>query len=271
MDAKKANIIVHSKMADTYNQREPHFRQENQKKVKALLQEIRSMTGEKLLDIGCGTGFIINLAREIFDEIHGVDITEAMLEKVDVSKGNITLHNVSADDLPFEDDYFDSIASYAFLHHLDDYVGVLQESYRVLREGGIFYIDLEPNKFFWDLIQVHKDDEACLLSDIVKNEIDSVCHTDQKVFEEYRIDKEIFNKAEHIKSISGGIDAERFKKDVAKTGFGECKINYQWFAGQGKVFHDQSPKDAERIDSYLQEILPLSRSLFKYLQFIIKK
>lgn len=147
----KANVAVHTLMADSYNTNEPHFRPENQAKVRRNIEQVKQTTnGNRLLDIGCGTGFIINLAKDLFAEIHGVDITQAMLSKIDTSVGNITLHNTIAEKLPFEDGYFDVVTAYSFIHHLEDYRPVLSEVKRVLKPEGIFYIDLEPNKLFWE-------------------------------------------------------------------------------------------------------------------------
>jgi len=271
MKVPDANILVHTRMADTYNEREPHFRPENQAQVRKVLESIRARSGGKLLDLGCGTGFIIDLADGLFDEIHGIDITEAMLAKVDTSREHVTTHLGSADALPFEDDSFDVVTSYAFLHHLEDYKPVFDEVRRVLRPGGIFYVDLEPNAHFWRLASHFDVEEPGDYSDIVRKEIHSVCHTDDDVMEEYGIAKDVFNAAEHIKSIAGGIFGETLRTDALEAGFSTCDVQYQWYAGQGKVLHEQSAAAAETVDGYLREMLPLSRSLYKYIRFIITR
>ena len=75
-----------------------------------------------------------------------------MLDRVDRSSGNITLHNTSAEKVPFPDNHFDMVSAYSFLHHTEDYRKVLREVARVLKPGGICYVDLEPNKAFWDAL-----------------------------------------------------------------------------------------------------------------------
>jgi ubiquinone/menaquinone biosynthesis C-methylase UbiE len=270
----KANIDVHTMMADTYNSKEPHFRPENRAKVRANLEALKAKGGDKLLDIGCGTGFIIDLAKDLFPEIRGVDVTQAMLDRVDVSSGNISLLNCSAEKLPYSDDYFDVVTAYAFLHHVEDYRKILREVFRVLKRGGSFYIDLEPNSVFWtameDLDRVRKDGRFAL-SDIVLKEIDSVLYTDDRVEKEFGIEKDVFNKAEYTKSILGGIDPPRFMEDTRNIGFSECTVSYEWFLGQGAVMHGQSMQDALIVENYLRKVLPLSRGLFKYLKFILVK
>ncbi|MDQ2681307.1 MAG: methyltransferase domain-containing protein, partial [Candidatus Eremiobacteraeota bacterium] len=209
-----ANIEVHSKMADSYDSNEPHFRAENQRKVRDVLVGLSRRTGrERLLDVGCGTGFIIRLAHDLFDQIDGIDITPAMLAKVDQSPGNIRVHTGVAESLPFEDATFNMASSYAFMHHVADHHSVLREVRRVLRPGGLFYIDLEPNKLFWQQM-VELESAGAAYSDIVAREIESVLHTDEAVEGDFDISSKTFRDAEPIKSVLGGFDPYQFRSDA---------------------------------------------------------
>jgi ubiquinone/menaquinone biosynthesis C-methylase UbiE len=269
-----ANIEVHTRMADSYNREEPHFRPENRAKVRAKLERLKSAGGNALLDLGCGTGFIIDLARDLFGEIHGVDVTQAMLDKVDTSRGNISLHNAPAESLPFQDDYFDIITAYAFIHHVEDYIKVLREALRVLKPGGLIYIDLEPNRLYWSAISdLERRSPAGDpgVSAIVAKEIDSVLHTDDRVQKDFGIAEEVFNKAEFTKSILGGIDPWDFPRQCKEVGFSRCDVSFEWFLGQGAVMHGQSFSEAVTVETYLRNVLPLSAHLFKYLQFVLTK
>jgi len=271
-EVMQANVLVHTKMIDAYNN-EPHFRPENQARVRSVLENLKFKTGgEKLLDIGCGTGFIINLAKDLFQEIHGVDITPAMLSKVDLSTGNITLHNIPAENLPFPMESFDVVTAYAFLHHLEDYIRVIEEVFRVLKVGGLFYVDLEPNKLFWLAMQkLEQERHASSYSFVVEKEIAAALHTDEHVQAHFDIDQHTFNKAEYTKSILGGIDPHQFQQDAISIGFSECQVYPQWFLGQGSVMHGQSFETANVIESFLLERIPLTNHLFKYLRFILRK
>jgi len=268
----EANIEVHTKMIDVYNQ-EPHFRPENQEKVKKQIAQLQKQINAKtLLDVGCGTGFILNIANDLFEELYGVDITQAMLDKVDISSGKIKLYRTLAQKLPFDNNYFDMASSYAFLHHLDDYKDVLREVYRVLKPGGIYYIDLEPNKFFWEAIStLNQNSSQRSYSNIIQKEIDAVLYTDQKVMEEFGIDAEVVRNAEYIKSVLGGIDPNIFCTIAKEIGFKEVIFEYDWFLGQGTIMHQHSFDEADKIDNYLKDSLPLSKHLYKYIKFILKK
>ena len=267
----EANIQVHTRMADSYNRNEPHYRPENRAKVRARLEEMRRrFGGARLLDLGCGTGFIIDLARDLFAAIDGVDVTQAMLDRVDRSSGNIRLLRCAAEALPFGDACFDVVSAYAFIHHLKDYPTVLREACRVLKPGGGCYIDLEPNRLFWQAM-VRLEREAGGYSDIVLREIDAVLHRDEGVMAEFGIAKEVFNAAEYTKALRGGIDPWAFRQECLGLGFNACEISFEWFLGQGAVMHQQSFDAAASVEAYLRRILPLSADCFKYLRFVLTK
>lgn len=268
----EANIEVHSKMANSYHN-EPHFRPENQEKVRNRIIKLQQKINAKnLLDVGCGTGFILNIAKDLFEDLHGVDATQEMLDKVDLSSGNITIYNKLAQELPFENESFDMVSSYAFLHHLEDYKEVLKEVLRVLKKGGLYYIDLDPNKDFWTAMDnLEQKEDNNKYSPIVQKEINSVLHTDKKVMEEFGIEPEVFNNAEYTKSILGGIDPEELCKAALEMGYSNASFEYDWFLGQGTIMHEHSFQEAEAIDQYLKMVLPLSKHLYKYITIVLEK
>jgi ubiquinone/menaquinone biosynthesis C-methylase UbiE len=267
----RANIEVHSQMADRYDADEPHFRPENRAKVRAVLEKLSERAGRgRLLDVGCGTGFIISLAADLFAEIDGIDVTPAMLARVDTSKGTVRVHEGRVEALPFADDTFDMASSYAFMHHVADHRAILREVRRVLKPGGLFYIDLEPNKLFWERM-VELERAGGSYSDIVAREIDSVLHTDESVESDFGIPSQTFRDAEPIKSVLGGFDPYAFARDVREQGFSDCEVTLDWYLGQGSILHDQSETDMRTIEEYLRRAQPLTAHLFKYIRFVCVK
>ncbi|KUN20316.1 ubiquinone biosynthesis methyltransferase UbiE [Streptomyces corchorusii] len=105
-----------------------------------LLEKIRP--GERVLDIGCGTGrFTVPMA-ELGAQVSGLDLSEAMLE---VAAGKLRERNLTADlregdmaHMPFPDGSFDTVTSMLALMHLplEDRPAVFAEVHRVLRPGG---------------------------------------------------------------------------------------------------------------------------------------
>lgn len=266
MDAREANVLVHTRMADQYNDREPHFRAENRAKVRGRMEELRAEFGGRLLDVGCGTGFIIDLAADLFDDVRGLDLTPAMLARVP-RRQNVHLYRGDAAQLPFSDGCFDVVSAYAFFHHLQELEPVLREVSRVLRPGGCLYADLEPNRHFWQNIVAVRDSVGSSTTALVRDEVASVCQTGDRVEEAFGIPVAVFDLAEYNKSVTGGIDADEFNAMARGAGFGSSEATYDWFAGEGKILHGVSTEAVDVVDDYLQQALPLSRGLYKYLRF----
>ena len=99
-------------------------------------------TGKKLkiLDIGCGAGFISNELARLGHDVVGLDLSESSLDIARQTSGNATPEYVCADayHLPFEDESFDLIVCFDFLEHVEKPNIVVSEASRVLRKKGRF-------------------------------------------------------------------------------------------------------------------------------------
>jgi SAM-dependent methyltransferase len=102
-----------------------------------------------LLDVGCGTCFYFPLLAQHAEKLTGVDLCIPMLdvaqELID-AKGltNCEVRQSSALELPFEDNTFDVVHSWDFLHHVPDVPKAISEVRRVLKPNGR-YVAVEPN------------------------------------------------------------------------------------------------------------------------------
>lgn len=102
--------------------------------------------GEKVLDVGCGTGRLTFGATEQAPaaELHGIDASPEMIEvarrKARGKKADIDFRIAVIEDLPFADGEFDLVLSGFMLHHLPDDVkkSGIAEVARVLKPGGRF-------------------------------------------------------------------------------------------------------------------------------------
>lgn len=103
----------------------------------------RLAPGARVLDLGCGTGVLTKaLAAQGFDTT-GVDISRAMLEKIqpDSPGDRITLVEGNVFALPFEDARFDGIVTRWVIPHFRDWPLILKEAARVLKPGGTLVFD----------------------------------------------------------------------------------------------------------------------------------
>ncbi|OGD56673.1 hypothetical protein A2V71_03625 [Candidatus Berkelbacteria bacterium RBG_13_40_8] len=262
----EANIEYHSKMGKEYS-KQPHYKKETVIRVEKIIKKLASQTsGKRLLDIGCGSGFIIDIAKRYFDEVVGVDITSAMLQQVKKAK-NVRTILADSSKLPLEDNYFDVCTSFLFLHHLYKIEPAIKEAHRVLKKGGIYYNDKDPNYYFFlKFSQIPPRND---FSETMKQEIFSLTSQAEN-YKSYRINKEILDLAEYQRMYKLGFEEEELSKILHKIGFKKIDIFYDWYAGQGKIIK-RSPKLAQDIDSYLRELLPASRDLYKYLGFLAQK
>jgi len=98
--------------------------------------------GQKLLDIGCGNGDFLARAREAGWDVVGIDpdpkaVAVAQQRDFDVSVGSI-------ESLTGESSCFDVITLSHVLEHVHEPRRVIQSIHRLLKPGGIIYIDT-PN------------------------------------------------------------------------------------------------------------------------------
>ena len=110
------------------------------------LLEIKS--GENLLDVGCGTGSLLLVAKKIYpnNEMVGIDVDSEVLEiaskKFKKNSLDVKLINTSTAKLPFNDSSFDTVVSTLIFHHLPTKIKLqaLQEIHRVLKKDGRFLL-----------------------------------------------------------------------------------------------------------------------------------
>ncbi len=269
-----ANRKLHTILASSYNETEPHFKPENIAHVDRQLRKVFAVTNaRRLLDLGCGTGFIINIAKKYVKEIDGVDVTEAMLARVDRSgDAAIRLHVADSGSFSVAEGSYDVVTAYSFLHHLYDIEPTLRNAAKALRLGGKFYSDLEPNFYFWRAISdLNPNDQYDF---VVKREIDSVVEKDSEIQERFHVDKDTFNQAEYGKAFLGGFAHERLGEQLIAAGFRNVEVFYYWFLGQADLVNDSSRPRAEQVaaaEMFAETLirgLPLTRHLFKYMGFV---
>lgn len=100
----------------------------------------------EILDVGCGSGqFIEILVRSLksFKTITGVDVDkESLREANEKFQGKeFRFLKAGSQELPFEDEAFDTVVISKALHHVEDPVASLTEMKRVLKQGGYLLIN----------------------------------------------------------------------------------------------------------------------------------
>ena len=266
----EANIAFHTAMAEDYDQSQPHFRPENVERVTEILRRMAEQAGGgSLLDLGCGTGFIINIAKRFFRRVVGVDITQPMLDRVDRSGGNVELVLATTDAVLLPSGSFDACTAYSYLHHLYDLRPTLREASRLLRDGGQFYADQDPNHHYWTHLSALRARPG--LTGFVKREVSAVTETAEQAAVETKLPPDEVTLAEYQKMRLGGFRADDVVALLRESGFQSAEYRYEWFLGQGSVLHQQGAPASAVVEAYLRDALPASEHLFKYVSFFAVK
>lgn len=109
-----------------------------------LKKYIIAKPGQKVLEVGFGSGWLARYLTTISCDYHGIETSKkalANLKNFQVSLG-------SALSIPFPDNTFDQVYSIGCLHHTGDIPTGLREIYRILKPGGCAVIMLYNKNSF---------------------------------------------------------------------------------------------------------------------------
>ena len=93
----------------------------------------------RLLDIACGTGLLLSRIHSKHESIrlYGCDITDSMLSHARRrTEGHAELHLAPAEQLPFDNSYFDHVVCSSAAQYFADLPYVFREMHRVLSARG---------------------------------------------------------------------------------------------------------------------------------------
>jgi ubiquinone/menaquinone biosynthesis C-methylase UbiE len=121
---------------------------QQQLEVNWLKKQHPCAPGGAVLEIGCGRGAAAGLIRKACNPARLVllDLDEAMIDKAARTAAGNGPHQTScaAADvtrLPFKGSVFDAVFGFGVLHHVEDWRAGLAEISRVLKPGGVYYLE----------------------------------------------------------------------------------------------------------------------------------
>ena len=178
---------AHDRWGDLYNPANPlsHSFIVRRRKTVELLGDLE---GETVLDVGCGTGALVELLASKNVSYQGVDIASKMVEvaRQRISEaglsGRFEVRQADVTALPFPDGHFGAVVGMGLLEYFDDPRPVIREARRVAKPGGRLVFTI-PRKWSVDAVLVAALAPVRALARAVTGkarEITHGCHSDSE-------------------------------------------------------------------------------------------
>jgi len=91
----------------------------------------------KLIDVGCGIGYFLDVAKRRGWEVYGTEFTEDAVKICESKGASMKLGPLNADD--YEAGSFDIITSFEVVEHINNPLEELSSFNKILRKGGLVY------------------------------------------------------------------------------------------------------------------------------------
>ena len=106
---------------------------------------------ENYLELGCGTGFVLQMLRSEFPAWK-VCATEAQPEGIEFAQSrvmsNAEFFQMDACAIPFQDE-FDVVGAFDVIEHIPDDVRAVAQIFNALKPGGMFLLSVPQHMFLW--------------------------------------------------------------------------------------------------------------------------
>ena len=144
------------------------------------MKRTQSLTEEaKVLEVGCGRGSGAHLISQSFRPslLHALDLDVRIVLKAKTylsrrNEGRVSLSVGDVFYLPFKDNALDAVFGFGILHHVTDWRGAIREIARVLKLGGLYFIEeIYPSlyqNFLTKHILLHPTEDRFLSNDLKK-------------------------------------------------------------------------------------------------------
>jgi ubiquinone/menaquinone biosynthesis C-methylase UbiE len=114
--------------------------------------------GKQVLEVGCGTGLILDRVARFAASARGIDLSAGMLAKA--AERGLAVAQASATELPVADASVDVAYSFKVLAHVPDITAAMREMARVVRPGGFVIAEFYNARSLRRLVKALKPPSA---------------------------------------------------------------------------------------------------------------
>lgn len=127
-----------------YNHPNFIFRYIEQKRIQKLIDLAEIKSTDKVLEVGCGAGHIIEKIKT--GKLYGIDISEIQIERAKKKLNDrVELKKAAGENIPYDNKFFDKVLCSEVIEHVLDPREVLKEISRVMKDDGILSLSI-PNE-----------------------------------------------------------------------------------------------------------------------------
>lgn len=214
-----ANALYHDRLSEEHETEFEDCYSKAKPRIRATAKWLSVVTGGGFwLDLGCGTGTVLEIAQQFFDDGVGVDVSRGMLREARIR--GLTVRWGEIESVPYPDSCADVVSAFSVLHHLYDPMQGLREMIRLVKPGGYIYTDWDSNsralyhpwvlKGVWALRRLLRDRNG--FKPLVRDR-------DAKM-------RELHRWAEYHHDLRGGLDAEALAKHLRSSGQMSVEVLY---------------------------------------------
>ncbi len=108
----------------------------------------------RILDVACGLGRLLEAAKDYSCDLYGIDLSSVAVEKAKLKLPGATIKQANAEDLPFEDNYFEYVTCLGSLERMLDKDRVLAEIQRVTKPNAkCCFLVRNADSFSWKYVK----------------------------------------------------------------------------------------------------------------------